>query len=341
MSLSASLFGNSNALFQIGNVLGLGIPGYIDRKMNPPIPTQIIELGELSSQTAKESEPRAVIWGRYRPIGGNIIHCQAPVRRFVTTTQKVDGKGGKKKKQKTKTEHVYRSYAIGVCEGPITRYVRIWRNGKLVYEYGTDWGSRNNATWLQIATLYLGAWTQNVDPTLQAIWGIGNVPAYRGTAYMVVRDEDLTNMGGAVPQYQFEVERGEGTYLTSKPYPIQDISASETIAISVKESPIDFFVEAIESSDPSLLSGELRTLLLDYSDYPAEATESSNPSLLSGQLKNILLNYSDYPAEATESSNPSLLSGQLRTGLSTYNYYPAEATESSNPSLIGASHGTS
>jgi hypothetical protein len=221
MSLSATIFGENSLIFKATNILGLGIPGLLHKKFGPQDPeAQVQRLGELSRQTAKEGDPRPVIWGRVRPIGGNIIHCQRPKKRWVvTSTESGGGKGGSKKKQEQRTEHVYRTYAIGVCEGPITGFSRIWRNNKLVYDgRGTSWGARNNRVFLKTFRLYLGGWAQMPDPTLQSIWGAGNVPAYRGTAYMVSIDEDLTDQGGMVPQWQFEVERAEGIYHTSKLY---------------------------------------------------------------------------------------------------------------------------
>lgn len=220
MSLSATLFGTNSLIFKATNILGLGIPGLLHKTFGPQDPeAQVNALGDISRQTAKEGDPRTIVWGRVRPIGGNIIHCQTPVKRWVVTSTSTGGKGGGKKKQEQKTEHVYRTYAIGVCEGPITAFSRIWRNNKLVYDArGTDWGARNNGVFLRSFRLYLGGWTQMPDPTLQSIWGAGNVPAYRGTAYMVSIDEDLTDQGGMVPQWQFEVERAEYVASTSKLY---------------------------------------------------------------------------------------------------------------------------
>lgn len=217
MSLSATLFGTDSLIFKATNILGLGIPGLLHKTFGPGEP-EAQRLGEISRQTAKEGDPRVIVWGRVRPIGGNIIHCQEPKKRMVKQSSSGGGKGGSKKKTQ-KVEHVFRTYAIGVCEGPITGFSRIWRNNKLVYDgRGTDWGARNNGVFLRSFRLYLGGWSQMPDPTLQSIWGAGNVPAYRGTAYMVSIDEDLTDQGGMVPQWQFEVERAEYVASTSTPY---------------------------------------------------------------------------------------------------------------------------
>ncbi len=228
MSLSATLFGTDSLIFKATNILGLGIPGLLHKTFGPGEP-EAQRLGEISRQTAKEGEPRVIVWGRVRPIGGNVIHCQKPKKRMVKQSSSGGGKGGSKKKEQ-KVEHVFRSYAIGVCEGPITGFSRIWRNNKLVYDArGNAWGKKNNPVFLKTFRLYLGGWNQVPDPTLQSIWGAGNVPAYRGTAYMVALDEDLTDQGGMVPQWLFEVERAEGSYLTSKPY---NVETAESIGVA-------------------------------------------------------------------------------------------------------------
>lgn len=228
MSLSATLFGRNSLIFKATNVMGLGIPGWLDKAFGAP-EQEGVALGEIAQQTAKEAEPRVIVWGRVRPIGGNIMHAQKPVTKWVKVKSQSGGKGGGGDDDTVKEQHVFRTYAIGVCEGPITAFSRIWRNNKLVYDgRGTDWGARNNAVFLKKVRLYYGGWDQPRDSWLQAIWG-ADIPAYRGTAYIVVHNEDLTDMGGSIPQYLFEVERAEGVYFTSEPYRMEqrDALASE------------------------------------------------------------------------------------------------------------------
>jgi hypothetical protein len=188
------------------------------------------KLGELQRQTAKEAEPRPIIWGRVRPISGNIIHASSVTRKMVEvgrTTTGGKGGGGKKQTQIQYQERAYRTYAIRICEGPITDIVRVWKNDKLVYDArGNEWGDKNNSAFLKYAKFYLGDWDQMPDPVLEAIWGAGNVPAYRGTCYMRVNNEDVTDFGGRVPAYTFEVQRERRTfYLTSLPYESSDVTS--------------------------------------------------------------------------------------------------------------------
>lgn len=51
-------------------------------------------------------------------------------------------------------------------------------------------------------TVYTGSETQEPDPTFEAIHGVGNVPAYRGAAYLVFTDFDLTDYGNRIPNVE-------------------------------------------------------------------------------------------------------------------------------------------
>lgn len=49
------------------------------------------------------------------------------------------------------------------------------------------------------------------DPTIEAALGVGNVPAYRGQAYVVMDDFQLGNFGNRIPNFEFEVIKSGAT----------------------------------------------------------------------------------------------------------------------------------
>lgn len=156
-------------------------------------------IGDLAEIRAGEGGPRARVYGTFRPIGGQVVWSGTP--REIRTRQR-SGKGGPKVESST----ILRSYAIGICEGPITGVSRIWRNNELVYDVRpTSEILAESAQWIQGKTLLLGGWNQLPHPTIEAEAGAGNAPAMRGTALLVITDEDLTDLRGAIPAYQFEV----------------------------------------------------------------------------------------------------------------------------------------
>lgn len=335
MSLTAQIFGRDSLIFKGANLGTLGLAGYLDRQMNPGADPSVQRLGDISQQTAKEGEPRTIVWGRVRPIGGNIIHCQTPVKRWVVTSTSSGGKGGGKKKQEQRTEHVYRTYAIGVCEGPITAFSRIWRNNKLVYDgRGTSWGARNNGVFLKSFRLYLGGWSQMPDPTLQSIWGAGKVPAYRGTAYMVALDEDLTDQGGMVPQWLFEVERAEGSYLTSKPYAVECIESAQAGLYGAR-IPEYVDPDEVQAAPYSVVGAVLREPLITH-DCDPEEIEAGQYYATSATLRQPLIHYKDGLPESVDAGQYVASSAILRSGIVKYENYPAESIDAGQYTVTGA-----
>jgi hypothetical protein len=291
-------------------------------------PTQ--KLGEIAQQTAKEGEPRQIVFGIVRPIGGNIVAVQEPPR-IERRKQKSGGKGGGGGSSST-IEVARRTYAVGICEGPITGIRRAWRNNKLVYDgRGTEWGAKNNGTFLSTFQFYLGNFEQLPSPNLEAVFGVGQVPAMRGTCYMVAKDEDLGDTGGALPQWIFEVERAYGYGLTSRPYPVQVIESSDAAPPSARPSPSALFADVTDAAPVDILSGAMRSTLVNYADWPIEATDAGTVQLLSGEMRQILKGYTDWPIEATDAGTVLLIAGSMKPGRVNYERYPTEATNAAPP----------
>lgn len=337
MSLSASLFGSDSAIFKATNILGLGVPGLLNKWFGAEEQKPTTQrIGEMASQTAKEGGARPIVWGRVRPISGNMMHVSEPkIKKVEVKGESSGGKGGSKKPAKQYQERVYRSYAIRICEGPITAIMRVWRNNKLVYDArGNEWGDKNNPVFLKSFKFYLGGWDQMPDPTLEGIWGAGDVPAYRGTCYMVSTEEDLTEMSGSIPQFVFEVERAEGVPLTSRPYAIEDIDEATGEEISIRETGF-YYKEYLESSGIDIVSGALRDLLLKYDQWTHEDLESSGLDAVSGNLRATLKRYENWPAESNESTGIDILYGDIRVALIKYQNWPVESIESTGMEIIG------
>lgn len=186
-------FGNAALGYSIGSMVG----GYVD-----PIKNKGPRLTDAQAQTAQDGVPIPITYGGVR-ISGNIIASST----LVEHKSKDSGKGSG---TETTTYTYTRTYAIGVCEGPIAAITRVWRDGKLVYDthpaIGTNKATRvASAKWRANMDVYLGDEDQTPNSALQAIFGSDNVPAHRGLAYVVIRDDDLTDRAGSIPQLEFEV----------------------------------------------------------------------------------------------------------------------------------------
>lgn len=294
------------------------------------------KLGEIAAQTAKEGEPRLIVWGTVRPIGGNLVAVQEPPR-IERRKHKSGGKGGGGGSSTT-TEHPHRTYAIGICEGPITGIRRVWRNNKLVYDGrpGSTWGAKNNGVFLRKARFFLGGYDQMPSADLEKIFGVGNVPAMRGTAYMVMADEDLSDMGGAVPQWLFEVVRAEGFYLTSRPYSTVDINESAVQTLGLKEAPSYAWNEGGAPDYIAIVGGRHREPLIVY-EAELDGTAVSEYGVSGGEHRPIVLHEYDVDEESTQPEY-SVLGGFLKRALIIYDVYEPESTEPASYGISGGTH---
>jgi hypothetical protein len=178
----------------IGSTIGAGIDSWIVSSLAP---TQRIEGQRLDSLRITSSTEGAVIprvYGRMR-MGGNVIWA-TDFREVTRTTAQGGGKGGGGGSPTQTTEYLYfASFAVALCEGPITGIGRIWADGKPMDLSGVTW------RWLP------GDETQTADPFIVAKMGAASTPAYRGTAYVVFEDLALSTYGNRLPQLSFEVFR--------------------------------------------------------------------------------------------------------------------------------------
>ncbi len=196
-SIGGAILGVSAAT--IGGFIGSTIGSVVDSWIISSLaPTQRIEGARMDNLRITSATEGAVIprlYGRMR-IGGNIIWA-TDFREETKTTTQGGGKGGGGGGGKVKTTEYlyYASFAVALCEGPITGVGRVWADGKPMDMSGVTW------RW------YPGIEAQSPDPFIAAKMGAGNAPGYRGTAYVVFEDLPLGNYGNRIPQLSFEVFR--------------------------------------------------------------------------------------------------------------------------------------
>ncbi|MEL6236331.1 MAG: glycoside hydrolase/phage tail family protein, partial [Pseudomonadota bacterium] len=190
-SLGGTVLGLSGAV--IGRAVGATIGTVIDRRLlgggSDPV-----EVGRASSfrvQGSSEGAPLPYTAGRMR-IAGQVIWST----RFLETVSSGGGSGKGLGAGPEVREYSYSvSCAIGLCEGEILRIGRVWADGQ--------------AFPLETATyrLYRGGADQLPDALIEAVEGTGMAPAYRGTAYLVLENLDVTEFGNRIPQFNVEVFR--------------------------------------------------------------------------------------------------------------------------------------
>ena len=157
-------------------------------------------LGDLSVQTSTYGNAIPILYGTVR-VAGNVIWSTGLIEHVNTLTQDVNsGKGGSTPTS-TLTTYTYTvSMAISLCNNSIVGIKKIWADDKLWYDFAVPP--------VGVAfqhELFLGTETQLPCSAIEADKGAGNVPAFRGQAYIVFKDLDLTAFGNRVPNLHFEV----------------------------------------------------------------------------------------------------------------------------------------
>jgi len=162
------------------------------------------KLSDLKVQVSSYGNMLPILYGTNR-ISGNVIFS---TDKIPHEHESGGGKGGGVES----SYYTYTvSFAVALCEGEISGIRRIWANGKLVVDKSDD--KSYIAPGLGRVTVYNGTADQMPSPMMEAELGAGNVPAYRGTAYVTFEDYDLGN-GGIFPNLSFEVvNQGEESLL--------------------------------------------------------------------------------------------------------------------------------
>ncbi|KIC22640.1 baseplate multidomain protein megatron [Leisingera sp. ANG-Vp] len=192
-TIGGGIAGLSSAV--IGRAVGATLGRVIDERLlgsgSAAVETGKVDRFRLTQ--AGEGGPAAQVYGRMR-LGGQVIWSS----RFLETAATSGGGGKGRPSQPQVTSYSYSvSLAIALCEGEIADVSRVWADGEEVAPKDLN------------MTVYKGGMDQLPDPVIEAIEGAGQVPAYRGTAYVVMENLELSRFGNRVPQFSFDVLRPE------------------------------------------------------------------------------------------------------------------------------------
>lgn len=222
-----SFFGMPGLGYTIGSALGNAFFGGGGESQDLP-PVEGPRLNDLRVQGSAYGSAIPIHYGRNR-LSGQIIWAP-PITEHVTTTVVSGGGGGGGKggggqpdpPTQTQTTYTYTAtFALLLCRGPVSGFGRIWLDGNLFYDArgGTVGGMYAGSSRATSLTFYPGDENQAPDPTIEAHLGSGNVPGYRGSAYIVFRDLQIDDYGRRIPNVTVEVFRS-GTTENGKEFPV-------------------------------------------------------------------------------------------------------------------------
>jgi hypothetical protein len=157
-------------------------------------------LTDLKLGTSSEGTPIPRVYGRARVAGQLIWATRFKEKKEKVKQQTTGGKnaGSVAAASGTSGKAIKYSYfanvAYALCEGPIDRIGTIWADGKPLKKGKFHF------------EVYRGDEAQLADPLIESKEG-GEVPAYRGTAYVVFKTMPVESFGNRLPQLNFEVFR--------------------------------------------------------------------------------------------------------------------------------------
>lgn len=189
-------------------LMGAAIGGAVGAALDPPKGPNLQgpRLNDLSQQTASYGTVIPRVYGTSALLG-NVFWIENNALRESSKTESSGGKGGGGGSSQT-TYSYSATFALGLCEGPITGVRRIWIMGNLIYDaQSTDIDTivaSNRAA--QGFTIHFGDENQAPDARMQATLGVANTPAFRGLAYIVFNDLELEKYGNSLQGAQVKVE---------------------------------------------------------------------------------------------------------------------------------------
>lgn len=188
----------------VGSVVGSMIGGMIDSRLFPPERRQVEgpRADSLEVTVAAEGTPLPVVQGWARV---QALPIWATRLREQVNTESSGGKGAPSVPAQTSTTYRYfATVAFAVATAP-------GGTGPAVAHFGRAWVDRKPIDLRALgARFYTGAEDQDPDPAIAAVEGATSAPAYRGTAYIVVENWDITDYGARLPVLDVEVCRPIG-----------------------------------------------------------------------------------------------------------------------------------
>jgi len=235
-----------------GANLGIMLGSIVGGALESPTHYKGPRLADSSTQVSTVGGIIPFGYGRF-VVAGNVIWTSS-LRESSTTKKSGNILTGK---SKTTTYHYWRDYAIGVCQGPIYGFQWIKRNGKKVWplaiekppavspgkkhswakrktsrtarrehkaheKWQNDWSKYNGQWALKHLIVHYGHADQLPDNVIVNREKTA-ISAFRELAYIVVKDEELTDSAGAIPSFEFcVIASPPEVYVTSRPFPLRE-----------------------------------------------------------------------------------------------------------------------
>jgi len=245
-------------------------------------------LGDLTVTSSAYGAPIAIAYGTLR-MAGNLIWSSGISEQRNVSRSRAGGKGGGGATQTAVSYSYTASFAIAFGEGPAEDVLRLWADGKLIYDK-TGLAADVAKPGLRFR-FHPGGEAQLPDPLIEAQVGEGRAPAHRGLCYLVFEDLPLADFGNRIPNLTAEITFRRQA---AQPYQLLDfITTSEGGLLSsyqAGELAIDwrrghgwFLTSSSDSATAGLRRFDLRSMREDRQRRMGDVTDAT-PSNFPGSL---------------------------------------------------------
>jgi len=205
---AAAAAGAAAATIMTAVSLGFAVGSTLGSLLFPPDTPDVIgpRLADLHIQTASYGVAIPWLYGAAKLPGIVLWGVDISER---TNEEELGGKGGMMggSSQTSTTYTYFGRCAVAFCAGPVDEFRRIWADGKLIYDGSVEPPTEKYPGEL---TLYLGTEDQLPNGMIEAVEGLGQVPAHRGVAYIAVgggHGFPLADFGNHYPSFTAEICR--------------------------------------------------------------------------------------------------------------------------------------
>jgi hypothetical protein len=318
---------------QLGAFIGTELGGLIDNELNPQ-KVKGPRLSDLNVQISSYGKAIARLFGPENRVSGNMIWTS----NLIETSHEEDsgglsGKGGPSVQTTNYTYRVSLAVLLGAgarsptdLRGCIKGIRKVWANAVLIYDADApgqsdgntdpqgfidgealDFGAGAGTTHavFDTITVYPGDFTQNPDPTIESFKGAGNAAAYRGSAYVVIKDLQLADYGNRIPNLEFLV-------VADDEITVGGIAAQIVADCGIPENMISVIqltdqVRGFAITQDASGVGALQPLALAY-DFDVAEVAGDLRFVKRGQPAIAVVPSSDLAAYASQESRPGLFS---------------------------------
>ncbi|TGT76704.1 MULTISPECIES: phage tail protein [unclassified Mesorhizobium] len=222
----------------VGIGINLAIAYFFPQKIKGP------RAESLKAQTSRYGEQLTRWYGSIRTAGAVIWLKGNHVDEHVRTERQ-----GKALGPEVTTYSYTATFAVAFAwNGPASGITRIWADDKLIFDVSFEALQNaidNGGKGIGVAkgasiTLYLGTDDQQPDPDIEADRGAGQVPAWPGIVYAVIKNLPLDEFGIRVPNIEAEITQAQNLATTS----VAPTTAFAGVSINTTDFFGDYFANA-------------------------------------------------------------------------------------------------